>query len=94
MRIATFNIRHGRGMDGVVDLGGTAQTIRATGAEVVALQEVDRFTERTGGLDEPALLEELSGLTIGFWPTLDWEGGHFGLAVGARGSRRALRASR
>jgi endonuclease/exonuclease/phosphatase family metal-dependent hydrolase len=68
-------------MDGVVDLRRTADAIVRTGADVVALQEVDRLTERTGGLDEPALLEELSGMTISFWPTLELGTGHFGIAL-------------
>jgi endonuclease/exonuclease/phosphatase family metal-dependent hydrolase len=81
LRVATFNIRHGRGMDGVVDLRRTADAILRTGADVVALQEVDRLTERTGGLDEPALLEELLGMAVSFWPTLELGTGHFGIAL-------------
>jgi endonuclease/exonuclease/phosphatase family metal-dependent hydrolase len=84
VRVATYNIRHGRGLDGVVDLHGTAGAITQTGAEVVALQEVDRLTERTGGLDEPARLQELTGLSVAFWPTLEMETGTFGLAIAAR----------
>ena len=84
LRVATFNIRHGRGMDGVVNLPRTARAIERARADVIALQEVDRLTERSGGLDEPAVLQELTGMWIGFWPTLEWETGSFGLALAAR----------
>ena len=84
LRVATFNIRHGRGMDGIVNLRRTARAIERAGADVIALQEVDRLTQRSGGLDEPAVLQSLTGLWIGFWPTLQWETGSFGLALGAR----------
>jgi endonuclease/exonuclease/phosphatase family metal-dependent hydrolase len=72
-------------MDGAVDLHRTARTMRETRADVIALQEVDRLTARTGGLDEPAILGDLTGLTVAFWPTLRLEGGHFGIALAARG---------
>jgi endonuclease/exonuclease/phosphatase family metal-dependent hydrolase len=58
--------------------------MRETGADVIALQEVDRLTARTGGLDEPGIIEELTGLSVAFWPTLRLEGGHFGIALASR----------
>ena len=72
-------------MDGAVDLHRTARTMRETGADVIALQEVDHLTDRTGGLDLPAILEELTGLSVAFWPTLRFQGGHFGIALATRG---------
>lgn len=55
LAVLTFNIhsaRHGGG----VDLGRIAAEIRASHADVVLLQEVDRFRAMTGFVDEPTAL--------------------------------------
>jgi endonuclease/exonuclease/phosphatase family metal-dependent hydrolase len=55
--VATFNIQYGTGHDGVLDLERTAAAIEATGADVIALQEVDRnWGERSGHVDQVAWL--------------------------------------
>ncbi|MGW6198013.1 endonuclease/exonuclease/phosphatase family protein [Kribbella sp. NPDC055110] len=53
----TFNIHHGAGVDGKLDLERVAQTIEASGATVVGLQEVDKyFDARSNWMDQPARL--------------------------------------
>ena len=42
VKVMSFNIAHGLGMYGVVDLEKTAQVIEDSCATIVALQEVDR----------------------------------------------------
>ena len=81
--VATFNIRHGRGLDEVVDIGRTARVITRTGAELVALQEVDRNMERSGSIDQPALLAEMTGMRVDFYPTLERGNGAYGIALAA-----------
>ena len=52
MRLVTYNIRHSLGRDGRYDL---ARVVRAVeGADVIALQEVERFWPRNGMADQPA----------------------------------------
>jgi endonuclease/exonuclease/phosphatase family metal-dependent hydrolase len=85
IRVATFNIRHGRGTDDVLDLHRTAGVIRETGADLIALQELDRGLGRSGGVDQPAVLSELTGLTIRYEPTLRRRSGDFGIAIAVRG---------
>jgi endonuclease/exonuclease/phosphatase family metal-dependent hydrolase len=82
--VASFNIRHGRGLDGRVDLNRTAEVIRATGAELVALQELDRFNPRSEQSDQPAELERLTGLVVSFLPTVARDGWEYGIAVASR----------
>jgi endonuclease/exonuclease/phosphatase family metal-dependent hydrolase len=85
VRVATFNIRRGVGIDRVLDLDRTAEAIRATGAEVVALQEVDRNLPRSGRIDQPSVLAELVGLPVDYRATLRRARGEYGIALlGAR----------
>ena len=44
LRIMSYNIRNGRGMDEVTDLGRIAEAIRKVAPDVVAVQEVDSVT--------------------------------------------------
>ena len=59
MKIVTYNIQFGSGKDGRIDLGRIAQTV--DGADVIALQEVDRNWRRSGMTDQPAELAALLG---------------------------------
>ena len=54
MKIATCNIQYGRGRDGLFDLDRIADAV--SGADVIALQEVERFWSRSGGADQPRLI--------------------------------------
>ena len=83
-RLATFNIRHGRGLDDAVDLRRTAQAITEAGAELVALQELDRNRKRSGNQDQVARLEALTGMNLSFWPTVGKGEEEYGIAVATR----------
>lgn len=57
MRLLTYNIQYGFGADGVYDLSRAAKII--DGADIIALQEVERHWSRSQQDDQPALLERL-----------------------------------
>jgi endonuclease/exonuclease/phosphatase family metal-dependent hydrolase len=62
MRLATFNILHGRSIhDGVVDLDRLADAIRLLDADILALQEVDRDQPRSHLADLTAVAAEAMG---------------------------------
>ena len=52
--LVTYNIRFGMGFDGCVDLERIADAVR--GADVITLQEVERFWKRSAMSDQTALL--------------------------------------
>lgn len=59
LRVMTFNIRHAQGMDGEVSLQKIAFEIQRSGADLIGLQEVDRFLPRSNLKDQPAELARL-----------------------------------
>ncbi len=84
LRIVVYNIHHGEGMDGRVDLERIAALIRAHDPDLVALQEVDRGVERTGGVDQAEAIGRLTGLTPVFGAFMPYQGGEYGMAVLSR----------
>ena len=62
MRIATFNLLHGRSLeDGQVDLDRLAAAVGALDADVLGLQEVDRGQERSHRADLAAVAAHAMG---------------------------------
>lgn len=57
MKIVTYNIQYGKGRDGQYDLERTAKVIED--ADVIALQEVERFWKRSGYVDQVTVLANL-----------------------------------
>jgi len=83
-RVMTYNIHHGEGVDGRLDIARIAALIRDERADLVALQEVDRGVERTGRRDLPAELASLTGMTCLFRNNYAFQGGEYGNAILSR----------
>lgn len=65
LRLAAFNIAHGRGLDRKVDLDRTASVIQDMAAHVVCLQEVDRhFGDRSNNLDQGLALSRALDMQV------------------------------
>lgn len=72
LRVLSYNIHTGIGADGVLDLERTAGAIRATRADVVALQEVDvHWSARSGFRDQAQALARLLRMRVFFAPIYD-----------------------
>jgi len=80
-RVMTYNIHHGEGLDGKVDLQRIADLIKREQADIVALQEVDKGAQRTARRDCPAELAALTGLSCVFSNNYHFQGGEYGNAV-------------
>jgi endonuclease/exonuclease/phosphatase family metal-dependent hydrolase len=63
VRIATFNILHGRTVGDGVDVDRLADCVRRLDADILALQEVDHVQERSGMADLTAVAAEAMGAT-------------------------------
>jgi endonuclease/exonuclease/phosphatase family metal-dependent hydrolase len=84
LRVLTYNIHHGEGVDGRTELTRLAGIISASNADVVALQEVDQKTTRTKGVDQAAELGALTGLNFSYGKAMDYQGGAYGQALLSR----------
>jgi endonuclease/exonuclease/phosphatase family metal-dependent hydrolase len=81
LRVLCYNIHHGEGVDRRLDLDRIARVIQSVSPDVVALQEVDNITQRTGRVDQPAELARLTGMQVVFDKNIEFQGGEYGNAV-------------
>lgn len=84
LRVLTYNIHHGEGVDGKLDLARIAKVITDSRADIVALQEVDQKTKRVDGIDEAAEIARLAGLQHAYGKAIDYQGGAYGQALLSR----------
>src|SRR6478609_4130425 len=64
IRVITYNIHHGEGMDKKFDLERIAKVLLAEKPDIVALEEVDQGTRRASGVDQPAEFARLTGMKV------------------------------
>ena len=81
IHIMTYNVRHCAGIDLVVDYDRTANVIISQQPDMVALQELDSMTGRSG---QKYQLDELANRTDYFpvyGKAIDFDGGGYGVGV-------------
>lgn len=81
LRVMTWNLHHGEGLDGKIDLERIAKRILEEKPDLVALQEMDQKTRRCGGVDQAAELAKLTGMSGVFGAAMDYDGGAYGQAI-------------
>ena len=83
LTLMTYNIRHGAGMDDRWDLSRPISVVKKVRPDVLCLQEVDRFTGRSFGADEPAMMGHILHPLCHwqFVKSFDFGGGEYGNAV-------------
>jgi endonuclease/exonuclease/phosphatase family metal-dependent hydrolase len=89
IRVMTYNIHVGIGMDKKLDLRRIADVINKEKPDVVGLQEVDRGVQRTQRIDEIAELSKLTRMEYAFAFNLPYQGGQYGVAILSRFPIRA-----
>jgi len=81
IRILTYNIHHGVGSDSTFNINRLASVIRRSDVDIVALQDVDRWVERTRKLDIMTTLADLTGMTYTFAKSRNIDGGENGIGL-------------
>ena len=84
LRLLTYNIHHGRGVDGQLDLERIGRVIADASPDIVALQEVDQRANRSARIDQLAELAEQVGMHGRFGPNIKYDGGLYGNAILSR----------
>ncbi|OQP66549.1 hypothetical protein A3860_13800 [Niastella vici] len=79
--ILTYNVRNCRGMDNVVNYQRVANVINKTGANIVALQELDSATSRSKGVGVLNELAKLTGMVPTYRASIDYQGGKYGIGI-------------
>jgi len=69
MRIATYNIHDGIGLDGRFDLDRLTTVIRASGADIIGIQEVPRYLRNANSLDSMRVFAEAVDMYGAFSPS-------------------------
>ena len=85
LRVATFNVKHGDNGQGRVDLRRMAAACAGLGADVLAVQEVDRFGRRSRYRDEMAVIARATGLQAVFGAAVRRRWRSYGNVLLARG---------
>lgn len=84
LRVLVYNIHAGKDAGGADNLDRVASLIAETQADIVLLQEVDRKTARSGGVDHLDVLMKRTAMHGAFGKSLDYQGGEYGIAVLSR----------
>src|SRR5918993_3153708 len=83
LKILSYNIHHCNPPSAgtLIDVDTIAGVIRKLSPDLVALQEVDVKTKRSGGIDQAQLLAEKTGMKSYFFKAIDHDGGEYGVAI-------------
>ena len=84
IRVMSYNVHHCSppSAPGKIDVEAIAKLINTAGPDLVALQEIDVFTDRSGKtLHQARELARLTGMYSFFAKALDFQGGGYGVAI-------------
>ncbi len=84
LRVLCYNIHHANppSRTDVIDINAIANVIKQAQPHLVALQEVDVYTTRSGtSLHQAEELGRLTGMTVYFAKAINYAGGEYGVAI-------------
>ena len=81
VRIMSYNIRNGKGMDEVTNLERTAQVILKNNPDILALQEIDSVTNRSKRVDVLKELAQKVSMNHVYAPAIEFDGGKYGIGM-------------
>ena len=81
LKIMTYNVRNSKGMDNVMDCRRAATVIRTQAPDVVAVQELDSMTRRSGGKYILGEIADYTGMNAEYFPAIEFDGGKYGIGI-------------
>ncbi|TDS11870.1 endonuclease/exonuclease/phosphatase family protein [Sphingobacterium paludis] len=96
LKVMSYNIHHANppSKDSLIDIDAIVKVIRAADADLVALQEVDQLTKRSGKMDQPKLIAEKLGMHYYFAKAMDYDDGGYGQVLLSKYPIRSTRIHR
>lgn len=91
LRMMTYNIHNAIGMDDKVDIERVSEVILREAPDVVAVQEVDSVTERSGKIDLLKEIGEQTGMCTSFAPAIEYQGGKYGIGILSKTAPKSLK---
>lgn len=91
IRLASYNICACRGLDDYLDEERTLQILHSLGADVIAVQEVDSCTERTGKVDQLKMLGKKLDMHPCYIKNIDFQGGGYGVGILSREKPKSIK---
>ena len=79
--VMSYNVRHCSGMDLVIDYDRTAKVMTQLQPDVMALQELDSVTGRSGQRDQLAELARRTQYHPTYGSAIDFDGGKYGVGI-------------
>lgn len=84
LRTVSYNIRHGAGNNGKVDLEKTGDLLHNLAPDIVGLQEVDNGVKRSGSVNQAEALGKQLGMHAAFGKFMNLQGGAYGMGLLSR----------
>jgi len=81
VKIMSYNIRHGEGLDTIMDLSRSAEIIKSQAPALCGLQEVDHFCMRSDSIGQTDYLAQQTGMKGTFGKFMNFQGGQYGMAT-------------
>ena len=81
LRLMTYNIKNANGMDDICSFQRVANVINNASPDVVAIQEVDSMTRRSGQKYVLGEIAERTQMHACFAPAIEFEGGKYGIGL-------------
>lgn len=80
VRVMSYNVKNGMGVDGITSIERCSDVIRKVNPDVVAIQEVDSVNRRNNYYVLGRMAEQ-TGYHAYFGPTIKYRGGKYGIGV-------------
>lgn len=84
LTVMSYNVRNSMGMDELRDIERSASVINRVKPDVVAIQELDSVTGRSGGRYVLGDLADATGMTATYAPAINYDGGKYGIGILSR----------
>lgn len=84
LKLMSYNVRNAKGLDGVCNYQRIADVIRNASPDVVAVQELDSMTQRSGNKYVLGEIAERAQMYATYQPAIDYNGGKYGLGILSR----------